>query len=489
LPFIERTRDDTGRLFLKYFLADDTLNDRGWRLSPESLQAFAQSFKGKPFTLVKDKSESLFGDYHPFAPKESATIQEDIDFAEKYAIGHIIDVTPTPKDRLGAGASMGFEAIIEIEDPMIKTEFLKEDTHLIPPEVSPGVVRLAGSRDNVEEFWGLHLAAVPQGAYGPRAREIARCSGEHQACVHTLLAAASERDQKIFQHLLPPQFLPTAQPPWLPQAYQSNTGSCPIGALENLAASTISSSHSTENTNSNSSMSYNATGSVGNSSVGKAPAPHYGTSTFSSPTGATIATQNYNRPQQGQAPVQQVPLQQAKPKIVLKNPKRFLVNTNLDHHKTPEELEKERQEQEQQQKPEGEQQESLAAPSIAQADPKVLKELEELRKTTAAQERRWKLANMIPRDLFVDKNGRFREKDWQQAIDDTIARNIPDDLVVELYELKKKALQYPEIAAVPQARKNTGRLGASSIAIQNSSSQVNEEQDKIVKLLQLNGGL
>jgi hypothetical protein len=238
-------------------------------------------------------------------------------------------------------------------------------------------------------------------------------------------------------------------------------------------------------------MSFNsATSGVNSSSVGKAPTPTYGTNTFSSPTGATIATQQYNRPQT-QQPVQQP---QGKLKVVIKNPKRFLVNKNQNN-----------QEEEQKalsQQPNQTNQENTVKPDVkesleqpqqqtGQVDPKVLKELEELRQATTRHDRIYALSKIVPFDLFVDKNGKFQQHLWQTEVEKMAERNLPDDVVKELYDLKRKARQQ-EIAAeiqaqTPTKKTTTARLGASSIAI---SSQDTAEQDKIVKLLKLiNGGL
>jgi hypothetical protein len=250
-------------------------------------------------------------------------------------------------------------------------------------------------------------------------------------------------------------------------------------------------------------MSFNsATSGVNSSSVGKAPAPHYGTSTFSSPTGATIATQQYNRPQgQSQQPIQQgqqAPL--AKPKIVIKNPKRFLVNKNQNNQeeqdKTLSQPNQTNQQQTDAARPIDPIKEENKTEQFGQTDPKIIRELEELKKTVGRQERISALSKIIPFDLFRDKNGKFQQHLWQTEVEKMADRNLPDDVIKELYDYRRRAMQQ-EMAAEIQAqtpvhqKKNTGRLGASSIAIQNSSSQVNEEQDKIVKLLKLNdsGGL
>ena len=460
--FVDRFTDNQGRLFLKYFLIDTSKNDRGWAVTPDAIDTFVETFKGKPVTLMRNKEESLFGDYHPFSPNINSPVSDDIQFAEKYAVGHIVDVVPAAPERLSAYSGgdphyKSYEAIWEVEDPIAKAELLKEDTKLIPPAVSPGIVWFTGSRDHVEQFTGVHLALVPEGAYGLRAKQIAKCEGGPVQCRTELLAASYP-------------------------SYEMRTGGCPLSAFSSLVNDSASS-----NTESMSVSNYHA------SPQGNVPTPRtIGTNTLRGPTGNVMATQTSTASGVNNAPTQQAP---KKLQLRLKDPKRFLVNKQPSQEEEENKLkvatmegqptEALKQEVKPQEAPVAE-----AAPeATGKIDPGVAKELDELRKTSAAQERRWHLSNIIPRELFVDSNKRFRQKDWQAAIDDAISKNLPDDIIVELYQLKMKQLQYPEIQVQAKKTPSTGRLGASTQTTTNAdSSQDNAETDSVVKCLRLMRG-
>lgn len=269
-----------------------------------------------------------------------------------------------------------YEAIWEVEDPIAKAELLKEDTQLIPPAVSPGIAWFAGSSDAVEQFTGLHLALVPAGAYGLRAKQIAKCNGGPTQCRTELLRASYP-------------------------SYEERTGGCPLSAFSSLVNDS-----GTSDTVSMSVSNYHA------SPQGSVPGPRtIGTNTFRGPTGNVMATQNSTA-----SGVQQAPI--ATPKklqLRLKDPKRFLVNKQPsisqeeeDKDKQPEPtkpVEPEPVLNKPVEQPAAETPIAVTAPeNTEKVDPKVMKELEELRTKAQAQERRWHLSNIIPRELFVDSS-------------------------------------------------------------------------------------
>ena len=66
--YIERFQDVKGDLFIKFPLISNLINQRKWRTSPEANEQYVHTAIGKPLTLMIDKKESRYLDYHPFDP-------------------------------------------------------------------------------------------------------------------------------------------------------------------------------------------------------------------------------------------------------------------------------------------------------------------------------------------------------------------------------------------------------------------------------------
>ena len=134
------------------------------------------------------------GDYHPFAKGGFASVPEHVEHARKYQIGKIVDVTKTSgRYKAAYGGPDGeiynpWFAIVKITDPTAKEELIKPDSKLLPPAVSPGIIHFDGSDENITKYVGVHLAAVPKGAYGPRAVKITDCNGSAGRCLPLLKA-------------------------------------------------------------------------------------------------------------------------------------------------------------------------------------------------------------------------------------------------------------------------------------------------------------
>ena len=73
---------------------------------------------------------------------------------------------------------------------MAAEELRKPATRLVPPAFSPGVWQLEGPDHNITKYEILHVAAVPDGAYGPKFVNIGKCNGDITTCAPLLRAAS-----------------------------------------------------------------------------------------------------------------------------------------------------------------------------------------------------------------------------------------------------------------------------------------------------------
>ena len=193
--YIERFQDLKGDVFIKFPLISNLINQRKWRTSPEANEQYAATAIGKPLTLMLDKKQSRYLDLHPFSPDPNASVQDHRDYAQKYAIGEIVDVTRESGAYKAASGEIPWFAVAKITDPMAAEELRKPATRLVPPAFSPGVWQLEGPDHNITKYEILHVAAVPDGAYGPKFVNIGKCNGDITTCAPLLRAASIARSQ------------------------------------------------------------------------------------------------------------------------------------------------------------------------------------------------------------------------------------------------------------------------------------------------------
>lgn len=538
--FIDKQIDENGDVYLKYFLIDTSLNDRGWAASPEWVDAIAQTAKELkvPVTVVRDIKDSVrpgvpTGDYHAFHPDPNAPPKLDIEHARKFQWAQVVDVVPTHPTRLAANSSLpnhigqnmipsgiykGYDVILKATDPDVAQAIREGRTDVIPDEVSPGIVWYSGPQHAIEQAAIVHIASVPKGAYGPKAKQIAKCIGG-ESCQKKLLAASSsavgvpiyETEPKnwfesitdiVQEHHdnnideIPKLNIDLNQP-----KYHDRTGGCPLVALSSLVNGSVTS-------NNNMSFSQNSNRST----------PHtYGTNKFYGATGNLLGTQQSSN--KGFQVTSETP-QKSKLKIMIKSPKRFanakaqtdeekrklaeaqFAATPQAHNPEPnpnpeenkEEVKPQEQNQEQQpQNPEQAQQEQIPQEGNNITPEKAVRELENMRREIAQERRRWTVATLVPREEFANKNGKVLEKEWLKAIDEAIAKGWTDDHIIEYYELRRQARAAQQVPLLTQqVRPVAGKLGASSVSADNSNSSQDspydfETTEKCIKLFKRRG--
>ena len=103
----------------------------------------------------------------------------------------------------------------------------------------------------------------------------------------------------------------------------------------------------------------------------------------------------------------------------------------------------------------------------------------------AYKEKRNEIEKIIPKRLFTDQKGRFRQKDWENEVERAIKENVPITFLQEYYATKEQLMEVPEIKRASSAYMTTGSIpmlkGASSL-------ESDEERIKAEKALRLNGG-
>ncbi len=521
--FIDKQIDDNGDVYLKYFLIDTSLNDRGWAASPDWVDAIAQTAKELqvPVTVVRDIKDSIrpgvpTGDYHAFHPDPNSPPKMDLEWAKKFQWAQVVDVTPTNPKRLAANSSMpnhigqnmipsgiykGYDAILKVTDPDVAQAIREGRTDVIPQEVSPGIVWYSGPQHAIEQAVILHLASVPKGAYGPKAKQIAQCFGG-TSCQKKLLAASSsavgvpiyEREPQnwfesiteIVQEYHEDENIPEVksidvdlnQP-----KYHDRTGGCPLIALSSLVNQNITSSNNMSFNNQNSNRS----------------TPHTsGINRFYGANGSLLGTQQSSN--KGFQVTSETP---QKTKLKIKVKRRFankqtspeeqkkLAQTSTAEQPNPEQKEEVKPEEQQNQEQLGTEQ------PIGNAEPKAdkaIQELEKMKQEVAAERRRWTVATLIPREEFANKNGKVMEKEWLKAIDEAIAKGWTDDHIIEYYELKRQARAAQQVPLLTQqtSRPVAGKLAASSISEENANSSQDspydfETTEKCIKLFTRRG--
>ena len=170
------TFTDNGRLYLKAFLLDSSVNINEWGVTPASLKRNINTFIGKPLVLTEDYS-------HP-VPAQADSLNHWLSYQEDYRIGTIVDVVP--KDSV-------YYALIEITDPDAKKAI---EGGAIPNYVSPAIAQtLDGSpAEAMKEWTGVHLAIVDEPAFTVKKATItASCGGDSAQCLLQLRKAKIER--------------------------------------------------------------------------------------------------------------------------------------------------------------------------------------------------------------------------------------------------------------------------------------------------------
>ncbi len=171
------TFTDNGRLYLKAFLLDSSVNINEWGVTPDSLAKNINTFIGKPLVLTEDYS-------HPVPHERTDSLAHWLSYQEDYRIGTIVDVVP--KDS-------AYYALIEVTDPDAKKAI---EGGAIPNYVSPAIAQTpdGSPAEAMVEWTGVHLAIVDEPAFTVKKATItASCGGDSEQCLLQLRKAKIEK--------------------------------------------------------------------------------------------------------------------------------------------------------------------------------------------------------------------------------------------------------------------------------------------------------
>lgn len=182
---VEKFTNERGKLFVKAFLIDASINRNDWAVTPDSIPKHINTFIGKPLVLTKDYD-------HPGTNIDS--LSHWLKFQEDYRVGNIIDITQRKNPQTGSNA---YYAIIEVTDKHLKDSL---QNNSVPHYVSPAIAQpafatsaaaAAATADQaISEWTGIHLALVDEPAYGVKKATITEtCGGDREGCLLQLRKA------------------------------------------------------------------------------------------------------------------------------------------------------------------------------------------------------------------------------------------------------------------------------------------------------------
>jgi hypothetical protein len=178
-----RYTNPDGRLYVKAFLIDDSLNLNKWAVTPDSIPKNINTFIGKPLVLTEKFD-------HPQVP-ETERLDHWLAYQEAFRVGTIVDIVSKNNPVTN---STGYYAVIEVTNDHLK-QALRDNS--VPIYVSPAIAEPAfGSSGanypdaNIANWQGVHLAVVDEPAYGiNRARITEMCGGDSESCLLQLRKA------------------------------------------------------------------------------------------------------------------------------------------------------------------------------------------------------------------------------------------------------------------------------------------------------------
>lgn len=182
---ITKFTNERGKLFVKAFLIDSSVNLNQWAVTEESISRNINTFIGKPLVLTKDFD-------HPGTDQD--TLKHWLKFQEDFRVGTIINISSKHNPNTGTTA---YHAVIEVTDSALKDSLQNND---VPHYVSPAIAQPVQTAnlspaEAISEWTGIHLAIVDEPAYGVKKAAITEtCGGDREGCLLQLMKARHECD-------------------------------------------------------------------------------------------------------------------------------------------------------------------------------------------------------------------------------------------------------------------------------------------------------
>ena len=170
LPKVIKFSED-GKLFLKTFLIDASINENEWGVTADSIPQNIESVIGKPVVLVSNFDHPQLVDNRRLEP--------NLEYQKRFSIGNYTKYFQDGSVWWG---------IAEVTDPLAREAIENND---IPFFVSPRIFRLdiTEPRTATKKWTFVHGAIVDKPAYGAKATIPAVCEGSSEQCTPALLSA------------------------------------------------------------------------------------------------------------------------------------------------------------------------------------------------------------------------------------------------------------------------------------------------------------
>ena len=171
--------------FIKTFLISTKPNAANWQISKETGHQKVTSFVGKPFVIIPDNLSSERQKGHIFANSRDDLLEE----YKKHTHG-IIESISSPYFYADGTDDYFYMANIKLNDSKAASALLEHGAKTwIPFAVSPHIWHIKGPENNIDDWEGISLSLVPQGAYGQEAVINKYCKGDKPSCDKSLAAS------------------------------------------------------------------------------------------------------------------------------------------------------------------------------------------------------------------------------------------------------------------------------------------------------------
>lgn len=190
------SKDDQGRLFLKVFLLDETVNGNQWGVDPSTVDQNIKTAIGKPLVLYRDTGQEPDRSWYPripglynHPPWDDADISHTYEMQEQYRVGDIIDVVKNQE----TGAWWG---VVEVTNDGVRKALDENPT--LPFYVSPSIRRLHTQQANqtIKDWVFMHSAIVSIPAFGvQKAYSSGRCAGDKDTCILQFMHASLQQNR------------------------------------------------------------------------------------------------------------------------------------------------------------------------------------------------------------------------------------------------------------------------------------------------------
>jgi hypothetical protein len=209
--------DEQGRLFIKMFLIDDSVNVNHWGVANNSIPQNISTVIGKPVVLYKDTGQEpdrhiikrIPGQHnHPVIAVSAHG--EDINHAianqELYRVGTFIDVQKNAQGQWYGIAEITDQGVKEAINSDPNTPFFVSPSIWNNSQQVPEIVHTASGPvvkmpddSQMTDWTFMHVALVDRPAYGVKKAFISgKCNGDSNTCVmHLRNASIAENDGKV----------------------------------------------------------------------------------------------------------------------------------------------------------------------------------------------------------------------------------------------------------------------------------------------------